>query len=318
MNLGKPIIKSIKEYSRGVIGGLLFSFPLLYTMEVWWSGYTSKPLSLLLLVLFTFVVLLGYNRYAGMHPGVGWKNIVMETFEEMGIGFLVSLIVLYLLNRIDIKLELYDSINKVIIEAMLVSIGVSVGTAQMGSSTNGKEEADVNANGEEEEKEPIDDRESQKDYNHSKSTEVDKTEADSNTDVKPDRRTGKIALVILSICGSLLVSMSVAPTDEVWVLAVQSKPFQILLISILSIALSMVTGYFSNFKGADKSELKPTAREILFVTSLCYVSSLFVSGFLLWFFGRFDELSFQNIIKAIIVLGAIASLGASAGRMLIK
>lgn len=310
-------MESIKEYARGVIGGLLFSFPLLYTMEVWWAGYTSKPFSLLMLVLFTFIVLLGYNRYAGMHPGVNWRNIVMETFEEMGIGMFVAVVVLFLLNRIELGAELHDSINKVIIEAMLVSIGVSVGTAQMGSSTNGKEEERENG------ETTGEDSESSSSNGHSANGSNDEKNARQDEESfrkndKPDRRTGKIALVILSVCGSLLVSSSVAPTDEVWLLAVECEPFHILLISILSIALSMVTGYFSNFKGADRTEMKPNAVDVIFVTCLCYVSALFVSAFLLWFFGRFEMLNLKSIISAIVILGAIASLGASAGRLLIK
>ncbi|MDQ3135846.1 MAG: TIGR02587 family membrane protein, partial [Acidobacteriota bacterium] len=37
----RPIKKSLQEYARGVAGGLLFSLPLLYTMEVWWMGVVA-------------------------------------------------------------------------------------------------------------------------------------------------------------------------------------------------------------------------------------------------------------------------------------
>jgi hypothetical protein len=42
----RPVHKSLQEYARGIAGGLLFSLPLIYTMEVWWAGFTSHPMRL--------------------------------------------------------------------------------------------------------------------------------------------------------------------------------------------------------------------------------------------------------------------------------
>ncbi len=39
-------LATLQEYSRGLIGGLLFGLPLLYTMEVWWTGFLAGPLRL--------------------------------------------------------------------------------------------------------------------------------------------------------------------------------------------------------------------------------------------------------------------------------
>jgi Putative integral membrane protein (DUF2391) len=39
----RSITKSLQEYGRGVAGGLMFSLPLLYTMEVWWAGFNTHP-----------------------------------------------------------------------------------------------------------------------------------------------------------------------------------------------------------------------------------------------------------------------------------
>lgn len=42
-----PISKSLQEYDRGIAGGLIFSLPLLYTMEVWQAGSAMQPERLL-------------------------------------------------------------------------------------------------------------------------------------------------------------------------------------------------------------------------------------------------------------------------------
>ncbi|HEU4597018.1 MAG TPA: DUF2391 family protein, partial [Pyrinomonadaceae bacterium] len=82
--------QSLMEYARGVAGGLLFSLPLLYTMEVWWAGLTSHPWRLAAYVLATFVLLLGYNYYAGLRQDSCFEEVVIDSFEEMGIGLAVA------------------------------------------------------------------------------------------------------------------------------------------------------------------------------------------------------------------------------------
>ena len=99
-------------------------------MEVWWAGFSATPLQLLLLVVVTYLLLLGYNRYAGMRPGVSWRSIMIDSVEEMGIGLALSFAVLFVLNRIQLTdMGLNEIMGKTIIEAMAVSIGVSIGTA---------------------------------------------------------------------------------------------------------------------------------------------------------------------------------------------
>src|SRR5690554_1199065 len=117
----KPIKESIIEYTQGIVGGLLFSFPLLYTMEVWQAAFIVQPFSLIVMVLATFGLLLGYNRYAGMHPSTSWKNVVIDSFEEMGIGLVLSFSLLLMLSRIHLGENSLDEIaGKTIMEAMFV------------------------------------------------------------------------------------------------------------------------------------------------------------------------------------------------------
>ncbi len=139
----RPIHESLQEYGRGIAGGLLFSFPLLYTMEVWWKGFIATPLQLILVILFTFVLLMGYNRFAGMHPEASWKDVMIDSVEELGLGFLLSFGLLSMLGRIEIgSTSLVESMGKVVIEAMVVSIGVSIGTAQLGMNGDSNGDTD--------------------------------------------------------------------------------------------------------------------------------------------------------------------------------
>jgi putative integral membrane protein (TIGR02587 family) len=115
-----------------VAGGLLFSLPLLYTMEVWHGGFTMSPERQLIYVLLALVLLLGYNRYAGLHPDSTWAEVAIDSIEEMGIGLLLSALVLVLIGRITPDQHWSEIMGRIVVEAVTVAIGVSVGTAQLG------------------------------------------------------------------------------------------------------------------------------------------------------------------------------------------
>ena len=125
--------ESFREYGRGVAGGLLFSLPLLYTMEVWQAGFLMPPHRQLVYVLLALVLLLGYNRYSGLHPDTTWSEVAIDSVEEMGIGLLLSAVVLLLIGRITAEQDIGEILGRIVVEAVTVAIGVSVGTAQLGA-----------------------------------------------------------------------------------------------------------------------------------------------------------------------------------------
>src|ERR687897_1375081 len=120
----RTVNESLREYGRGVAGGLLFSLPLLYTMEVWHAGFTMPPHRQLVYVLLALVLLLGYNRYAGLHPDSTWAEVAIDSIEEMGIGLLLSAVVLLLLGRITPGQDLGEVVGRIVVEAVTVAIGV--------------------------------------------------------------------------------------------------------------------------------------------------------------------------------------------------
>ena len=105
-SLSRPVSQSLKEYARGITGGLLFSFPLLYTMEMWWAGFIASPAQLMVLVAVTYLLLLGYNRFAGMREDASWRSVFVDSVEEMGIGIALSFCVLLILNRITFTISM--------------------------------------------------------------------------------------------------------------------------------------------------------------------------------------------------------------------
>ncbi|RAU82712.1 TIGR02587 family membrane protein [Pontibacter arcticus] len=281
LRLHKPLKSSLKEYARGIAGGLLFSFPLLFTMEVWWAGFSVTPGQLMLLLLATYVLLLGYNRFAGMRPGSSWRSVFIDSVEEMGLGLVLAFLVLLMLNRIQLHgMELLEIMGKTVIEGMAVAIGVSVGTAQLGAQSD-----------------------------------EDEQEAD---ELQIEQWSGKLKMAVLALCGAFIIGSNVAPTEEVLIIAYSTTPLQLLVMVLVSLLLTIVIVYFSDFTGTNSKRSRHFMYELTFDTCLSYLVALGGSGFILWFFGRFDGESFWGIFSQCIVLGLLASLGASAARLLIK
>ena len=277
---GKPksvpsIKESLNDYARGVTGGILFSIPLLYTMEMWWRGFTADHHYLLVGVGVTLLLLLGYNRFAGIRKDSSWWDIAMDSVENYGLGIIVSFLFLWLLNRINFQMPANEIIGKVAIESMIVAIGISVGTSQLGQSKEKKGK--------------------------------DKSEKKGGIyDVLHD--------VTLALCGAILFASSVAPTLETKKLAVGSGKENILIMIFVSLAFSAVILFFSNFKGAVKK--RPPTSKIIFDLVVCYSVALGASLGLMWFFGRIEG-SLLLVASEMVVLGFPASIGSSAGRLLI-
>jgi putative integral membrane protein (TIGR02587 family) len=265
--------ETLKDYGRGMVGGLLFSLPLLYTMEVWWTGFTASPEKLLAFIAFTFLLLLGYNKHAGMHPDATFKDILHDSVEEITLAFITAFLFLLLINKVGFAMSIGEIAGKVIVESMIVAIGVSVGTAQLG----------------------------QKD---------DETKNDQKK-----RKNGFHQMIVLSICGGVLVSSSVAPTEEIFKIAVVSEASHLLYMVLVSILISGVILFFSDFKGTGSLN---GIFEMLLHLLVSYLSALLVSALMLWFFNRMEGHSWNFILAETIVLAIPASLGASAGRLLIN
>lgn len=276
------INETFREYGRGIIGGILFSLPLLYTMEVWWNGFKAPPSYLLSCIVVTFLLLIGYNKYAGFKKDASLKEILWESVEEIGLAFFISFLFLLLISQINFEMSMDEIAGKVIIESMIVAIGISVGNSQMGQ--NKKKEKEQSEEGEKKEKKD-----------------------------KASLQLAKIS--ILSICGAVLFSSSVAPTEEIQRIALESSSIDLLIMVIISLILSVVVLYFSDFKGSDPAN---TEKKILILhIFIGYMAALLVGFGFLWFFGRTVDMDFEFILAQMLVLGIPGSLGASAGRLLI-
>jgi len=280
----RSLRQSLEEYARGVAGGLLFSLPLIYTMEVWWAGFMAGPPRLLAYFAIGFLLLFGYNRYSGLHEDASWLEVAFEAVEEMGLGLLLAAGTLWLLGRLEAGQPAGEMIGKVVVEGVTAAIGVSVGSAPLGGNGNGG-----------------------KGKGH-------------GGGMKGSRSVSEAGQIVLAVCGAVLFASNVAPTEEIVVIAVESPRWKILALALLSLALGALILFYSDFRGA-KSATPDEHRgpgKIFSRMVINYAVALVASAFILWFFGRFDGTSAAVCLAQVVVLGVAGSLGASVGRLLLQ
>ena len=128
---GPTTAESLREYGRGIAGGFLFSLPLMLTMELWAAGVAVPPGRLIAGLAGTFVLLCGYNAYAGLRHDSNLREVAVDSVEELGIGLALSAGILLLLGRIGESGSAPEAIGLVVVVGLFAAVGVSVGTAQL-------------------------------------------------------------------------------------------------------------------------------------------------------------------------------------------
>jgi putative integral membrane protein (TIGR02587 family) len=275
------VADSLREYGRGLAGGLLFSLPLLYTMEVWWAGYAARPERLLVYTAFIFILLLGYNRYAGIRHDASWLEVVVDSVEEYGLGVLIALATLFVLSRIGFDHSSDENVGQVLVEAGIVAIGFSVGTAQLGGAGEGRQDSGMG----------------------------------------PTRAKKPVSLHgqgVMGFCGAVLFAANVAPTEEVLIIAIETPPQRLIAVAAGSMLLGTLVLYFSDFTRAGHYSRDRTSVDVIAGSVITYAIGLVAGAAILWFFGRLDGLAPDMAARLVVVLGLPATLGASAGRLLLQ
>ena len=130
----RPIPQTLKEYGRATAGGLLFASASLYTMEIWWQGYTVPSHIVFVRFFGVLALLTAYSHYDGLHDGASLWHDVFEAFEAIALGFLITVVTLKLAGQLPSGIGGREAIQRVVMAGGVTAIGVAVGTAQLGVS----------------------------------------------------------------------------------------------------------------------------------------------------------------------------------------
>lgn len=280
--------EEVRDIISGASGGFLFAVPLLYTMEVWFIGSHVQPPILLSVLLSIFIIILLLNKIEGFRPKAS-KNLreaIAESIETIAIGIVCTGLILVILRRIDFQTPLTETLGQIVFESVPFSLGVAFSRSLL----SGDAEVDLNQN---------DQKPAQK--------------TDSSKIIWRDT----LADFIATLMGAVFVSISIAPTDEVVMLAASSSPIELIILIAASLYISygiVFAAKFTNYRKRRQQQGLFQSPQSETITS--YLISLVAGMVLLWFF---QQLTFDDPwfiwLRYGIILGFPASIGGAAGRL---
>jgi putative integral membrane protein (TIGR02587 family) len=280
---GSSAATTLRQLVRGIAGGLLLGLPPLFTMEMWFHGFLLDPVKIVVLILFTFLIVVGYSAFCGFRRERTWPDLLIDSVVTMGIAAVVATLALWLLGRIDPGIGLRDAVGKIGLQMIPISLGVSLAGAQLADPKDkGEEAADLG------------------------------TSMNRAVDVRPYGRF----FVVLG--AALFLSLNIAPTEETVFLAVGASSWLLVLIVFASLLLSYAVVFYADFRGGREpipgdSPLDHPITETL----VAYALSLLVSLMLLWSFGFTEKQTGVVIVAQTVLLGVVSSFGGAAGRLLL-
>ncbi|HJU74243.1 MAG TPA: DUF2391 family protein, partial [Gemmatimonadaceae bacterium] len=93
------------QFVRGFAGAVLFSFPMLMTMEMWSLGVSIEPARLMSFVSVHLVLLAGMASYARHDEALVTTRDVLDAFAAYGVGVLAAIPVLFLFDVVDTSMS---------------------------------------------------------------------------------------------------------------------------------------------------------------------------------------------------------------------
>lgn len=137
-------------------------------------------------------------------------------------------------------------------------------------------------------------------------------------DDEEDKETTYPGELLMMAAGALFLSLNIAPTDEMMVLAYRMTIWHALVVALISMTLMHGFVYAVSFTGGHElSPETPWWHAFVRFTLPGYVIALSISIFALWIFERLGDSSAVEIMLSVIVLGFPASLGAAAARLIL-
>ena len=119
---------------RAFGGAVIFAFPLLMTMEMWWLGFYMDPLRLLLFLTLNLAILFGLSYFAGFRETFHLKEDALDAFAAYGVGAIASAALLVVFGIITWGMSADEIAGKIAVQAVPASIGAMAARSQLGDS----------------------------------------------------------------------------------------------------------------------------------------------------------------------------------------
>ncbi len=263
--------------ARAFGGALIFSLPMLMTMEMWWIGFYIDPLRLALLTLVTIPLLVGLSHFSGIELTFRWWEDMKDACIAYAVGWICAAVVLGLFGVITPDQSIEATLGQIAIQAIPASIGAMLARSLLGSREREKSE------------------------------EERKKESTTYGGEIFLMAVGAIflAMNVAPTEEMILISYQMTVWHSVALMALSLLIMHGFVFAVEfhgSHSLPPGTPFWSAF---------------LRFTVVGYAVALLMSVYILWTFGRTDGVALMPLLQSIVVLGFPAAVGAAAARLII-
>ena len=124
--------------------------------------------------------------------------------------------------------------------------------------------------------------------------------------------------LFLMAVGAVFLSLNLAPTDEMVIIAHQITSAQAVLLSFVTVAAMHGFVWSSPlYDAAFHAQPRHGWQALALFTVVGYAIALVISAYMLWTFGRLEGMSAVETLKALVVLAFPAVIGAAASRLIL-
>ena len=133
--------RALRDVARAAGGALVFSLPMLMTMELWSLGAYLDRLRLLTLVLTAVPLLVVLSRHIGFEETRRWRDDVLDTAIALGMSAVVCAALLALFGTVTLRTPWDEIVGKVTIQMVPAAIGALLAKSQFGEGSPDGEDA---------------------------------------------------------------------------------------------------------------------------------------------------------------------------------
>ena len=124
---------------RAVGGAVVFSLPVLMTMEMWSLGASLDRWRLLALVAGLIPLLIGLSRFIGFEETTCWRDDIRDALVCFAVGVVTSAVALSLFGLIEPRMSFDEIMGAIVIESVPASLGAVVAQGQFGQADESDE-----------------------------------------------------------------------------------------------------------------------------------------------------------------------------------
>lgn len=139
---------ALRDFGRAAGGALLFSLPMLMTMELWELGFYLDRGRLITLMLAALPMLFFLSRQIGFEKTRSWRDDVIDALIALGVAAVTSSVLLVLFGAIGKGMPADEIIGKIAIQMVPGAIGALLAKSQFGETDEDAEAREETYGGE--------------------------------------------------------------------------------------------------------------------------------------------------------------------------